>query len=73
MCALHVLALIDDDSAATEPERLAHISLGQENPQMRMNAAPPVPRFCTGKLTHAARQFPHSGPPGEKASHFICR
>jgi len=35
-----VLALIDDVSAATEPERLAHISLGQENPQMWMNAAP---------------------------------
>jgi len=31
---------IDDVRAATEPERLAHISLGQENPQMRMNAAP---------------------------------
>jgi len=40
ICALHVLALLDDVSAATEPERLAHISLGQENPRMRMNAAP---------------------------------
>jgi len=40
MCALNVLALLDDVSAATEPERLAHISLGQENPRMRMNAAP---------------------------------
>jgi len=40
ICALHVLALIDEASAATEPERLAHISLGQENPRMRMNAAP---------------------------------
>jgi len=39
-CALNVLALIDDVSAATEPERLSHISLGQENPRMRMNAAP---------------------------------
>jgi len=39
ICALHVLALIDDVSAATEPERLTHISLGQENPRMRMNAA----------------------------------
>jgi len=36
----NVLALIDDVSAAIEPERLAHISLGQENPRMRMNAAP---------------------------------
>jgi len=34
------LALIGDVGAATEPERLAHISLGQENPRMRMNAAP---------------------------------
>jgi len=40
ICALNVWALIDDVSAATEPERLAHISLGQENPRMRMNAAP---------------------------------
>ena len=40
ICAKNVLALIDDVSAATEPERLAHISLGQENPRMRMNAAP---------------------------------
>ena len=40
ICAFNVLALIDDVSAATEPERLAHISLGQENPRMRMNAAP---------------------------------
>ena len=38
ICALKVLALIDDVSTATEPERLAHISLGQENPRMRMNA-----------------------------------
>jgi len=40
ICAFNVLALIDDVSAATEPERLAHINLGQENPRMRMNAAP---------------------------------
>jgi len=40
MCALNVFVSIDDLSAATEPERLAHISLGQENPRMRMNAAP---------------------------------
>jgi len=40
ICVLNVLALIDHVSAATEPERLAHISLGQENPRMRMNAAP---------------------------------
>jgi len=40
ICAFNVLALIDDVSAATKPERLAHISLGQENPRMRMNAAP---------------------------------
>ena len=40
ICASNVLALIDDVSAATEPERLAHISLGQENPRMRMNVAP---------------------------------
>jgi len=40
ICALNVLALIDDVSAATEPERFAHISLGQENPRMRMNVAP---------------------------------
>jgi|GEM_PF-5056291 len=26
--------------AVIEPERLAQISLGQENPRMRMNAAP---------------------------------
>jgi len=40
ICAFNVLGLIDEGSAATEPERLAHISLGQENPRMRMNAAP---------------------------------
>jgi len=40
ICAFNVLALLDDDRAATEPERLAHISLGQENPRMRMNDAP---------------------------------
>jgi len=40
ICVLNLLALIDDLSAASEPERLAHISLGQENPRMRMNAAP---------------------------------
>jgi len=34
ICALNLLALIDDVSAATEPERLAHISLGQENPRV---------------------------------------
>jgi len=40
ICAFNVLALIDDVIAAIEPERLADISLGQENPRMRMNAAP---------------------------------
>jgi len=40
ICAFNVLALLDDVSAATDPERLVHISLGQENPRMRMNAAP---------------------------------
>jgi len=33
-------ALIEEVGAAIEPERLAHISLGQENPRMRMNPAP---------------------------------
>ena len=35
-----MLALIDAVGAVIEPERLAQISLGQENPRMRMNAAP---------------------------------
>ena len=38
--AENAFALIDEPGAAMEPERLAHISLGQENPRMRMNAAP---------------------------------
>jgi len=36
---VNLFALIADVGAAIEPERLAHISLGQENPRMRMNAA----------------------------------
>ena len=39
-CAENAFALIDEPSAAMEPEKLGHISLGQENPRMRMNAAP---------------------------------
>ena len=35
--ATNELYLLD---AVIEPERLAQISLGQENPRMRMNAAP---------------------------------
>jgi len=38
--AVNLFALTRDDVAAIEPERLAHLSLGQENPRMRMNAAP---------------------------------
>jgi len=38
--AVNLFALIADVGAAIEPERLAHISLGQENPRMRMNASP---------------------------------
>jgi len=38
--AANLSALIEEVGAAIEPERLAHISLGQENPRMRMNAAP---------------------------------
>ena len=30
----------------------------------RSGVSPPVLRFCTGKLTHAARQFSHSLPRG---------
>ena len=30
----------------------------------RSGVSPPVPRFCTGKLTHAARQFFRSRPRG---------
>ena len=30
----------------------------------RSRVSRPVPRFCTGKLTHAARQFSHSRPRG---------
>jgi len=39
-CVENAFALIDEPGAAMEPERLGHISLGQENPRMRMNAAP---------------------------------
>jgi len=39
-CAENSLALIDEPGASVEPERLGHISLGLENPRMRMNAAP---------------------------------
>ena len=38
--AANLSALIEEVGSAIEPERLANISLGQENPRMRMNAAP---------------------------------
>ena len=39
-CVEAELQLIDVAAFAIEPERLPHISLGQENPQTWMNAAP---------------------------------
>ena len=39
-CVEKVFALLDEFGDAFEPERLGHISLGQENSRMRMNAAP---------------------------------
>ena len=39
-CVEKAFALIDEFGDAFEPERLGHISLGQENSRMRMNAAP---------------------------------
>jgi len=40
ICAANLSALNEEVGAAIEPEGLAHISLRQENPRMRMKAAP---------------------------------
>ena len=43
------------------PDNGAFILRAARNePGERSGVSPPVPRFCTGKLTHAARRFPHS-------------
>ena len=38
-----------------------HDSVGNEFGE-RSGVSPPVPRFCTGKLTHAARHFSQASP-----------
>gem|GEM_PF-1925274 len=48
-------------AGSTPPESAISIFRAARNESgERSGVSPPIPRFCTGKLTHAARQFPHS-------------